>query len=74
MTPDEREATAVPRPRGLGHTPRQRVTPLGGIGRQCGCRYARIGGVWLHVTPCRAHVLAQFPIADDTAQELITSA
>jgi hypothetical protein len=37
----------------------------GGIRLGCGCRYARTGGDWYHVTPCRAHVLREWPVSDE---------
>lgn len=76
MTPEEHaETDAAPprRQRGSVHTDSQRVMPRGGIGADCGCRYARTSGQWQHITPCRSHPLALFPIADERMQELTSA-
>ena len=42
----------------------------GGILKDCGCRYARAGGHWWHVTPCRTHQLAVFPLTDESMKQI----
>lgn len=37
----------------------------GGVTAPCGCRYARTGGEWRHVTPCRSHRLRDLPASDE---------
>lgn len=51
--------------------PRRRRTGAsrpGGITAPCGCRYVRTGGWWYHVTPCRVHVLREWPVSDEAAK------
>jgi len=36
----------------------------GGITLACGCRWLYYAGAWLHVTPCRSHVLHLEPAGD----------
>jgi hypothetical protein len=53
-------------PRGRGEQ-RDAVPPAsqpGGVTAECGCRYARTGGQWLHLTPCRSHMLRSDPVSD----------
>jgi hypothetical protein len=43
----------------------------GGITACCGCRYARTGGWWYHVTPCRAHPLKEWPVTEEHLREAL---
>jgi hypothetical protein len=74
MTPEERVEAWGPKPpapTGLTRAERRAVTRPGGIIRGCGCRFTRTGGQWLHLTPCRAHHLAVYPIADERMKEIL---
>ena len=78
MTPEGREAIWGPRDvtpsRGPGLPRRHKaITPQGGIASGCGCRFVRTGGVWLHVTPCRDHLLLPHPINDEHMRGLISA-
>lgn len=44
---------------------RKRPVRPGGVNAGCGCRYARTGGWWYHVTPCSGHVLREWPVTDE---------
>jgi hypothetical protein len=75
VTPKERAEASAPREpqqaAGLKRTERRAVSRPGGIIRGCGCRFTRTGGQWLHLTPCRAHQLAVYPIADERMKEIL---
>lgn len=43
----------------------------GALAAPCGCRYARSGGWWWHVTPCRAHLLRDWPLSDERMTEAL---
>lgn len=72
MTDDEQRPRAERLARNL--TRRQRIAlrrgrgKPGGIAKACGCRWARTGGAWRHITPCRFHYLHPKPVDDEEMQ------
>jgi hypothetical protein len=79
VTPEEREelfGPSVPEPRVRHRRQRERrrvISQPGGIGLPCGCRFARVNGEWVHVTPCRSHHLAEYPFTDETALKVLAA-
>lgn len=44
---------------------RARPSRPGGVTAACGCRFVRVGGNWVHVTPGHGHRLRPGPVSDE---------